>query len=287
MAEENKEVTQENVPDSSNDFFAELENSVNGVVSEGSAEETIEQVTHDTGYNEPQSDSVNVSNEESNPYKKRYEDSSREAVKLNDKLRQLEPFMPVLEAMKQDSGLVDHVRGYLQNGGKPAANIQEHLGLQEDFQYDPTEAIENPSSDSAKVLAAHVDSVVQTRIGQVLEKEKSNAAQVQGKLMQKKQEQDFMQRHGMTEEEFGKFRDNAKQRKLNLDDVYFLLNKDKASQNVANATKQDMLTQMKNVRDIPTSASDSNSQGSGKRGAEDQLFDGLLNLDGGIDNLFG
>tara|TARA_R100000234_G_scaffold119886_1_gene104158 strand:- start:1399 stop:2253 length:855 start_codon:yes stop_codon:yes gene_type:complete len=284
MNEEN-EVTQEQTPDSSSDFFAQLEGSVNGVVTEGSnQEESVqEEVTHQRvdGSNQESWDN------ESNPYKKRYKDSSREAVKLNDKLRQLEPFMPVLEAMKTDSGLVDHVRNYLQGGGQPTQDVKEQLGLSEDFQYDPTEAIENPSSDSARVLATHVDSVVQERIGQVLTQEKQNAAQVQARLLQKKQEDDFRSKHGMTEEEFNSFRNDAKERKLTLDDVYFILNKDKSNKNVADATKADMLSQMKNVRNMPTSASDSNSQGSGKKGASDQLFDGLLDLDGNVDNLFG
>lgn len=285
MNEENNEVTQELNSDSSNDFFAQLEGSVNGVVTEGSnQEETVQEATH-------QEQTFDGSNDnwdnESNPYKKRYKDSSREAVKLNDQLRQLEPFMPVLEAMKTDSGLVDHVRNYLQNGGQPAQNVKEYLGLKEDFQYDPTEAIESPDSDSARVLAAHVDGLVQQRIGQVLDKEKQNAAVVQGRLLQKKQETDFIKKHGMTEEEFEQFKESAKSRKLTLDDVYHIINKDKANQNVANSTKNEMLSQMKNVRNMPTTASDSNSQGSGKKGAADSIFDGLLDLDGSVDNLFG
>jgi len=282
MNEENNEVTQEQTPDS-DDFFAQLEDSVNGVVSEGSnQEETVREVTHqETG------GSTDSWDNESNPYKKRYKDSSREAVKLNDQLRQLEPFMPVLEAMKTDSGLVDHVRNYLQGGGQPTQNVKEYLNLKDDFSYDPTEAIEDPASDSAKVLAAHVDSVVQQRIGQVLTQEKQNAAQVQGRLLQKKNEEGFREKHGMTEEEFSQFKASAQERKLTLDDVYLILNKDKSNQKVANATKTEMLSQMQNVRNMPTSASDSNSQGSGKKGAADSIFDGLLDLDGNVDNLFG
>ena len=282
MNEENNEVTQEQ-PSDSDDFFAQLEDSVNGVVSEGSnQEETVQEVTH-----QEVGGSTDNWDNDSNPYKKRYKDSSREAVKLNDQLRQLEPFMPVLEAMKTDSGLVDHVRNYLQSGGQPAQNVKEYLNLKEDFSYDPTEAIEDPASDSAKVLAAHVDSVVQQRIGQVLTQEKQNAAQVQGRLLQKRNEESFKEKHGMTEEEFSQFKASAQERKLTLDDVYLILNKDKSNQNVANATKTEMLSQMKNVRNMPTSASDSNSQGSGKKGAADSIFDGLLDLDGNVDNLFG
>ena len=46
-----------------------------------------------------------------------------------------------------------------------------------------------------------------------------------------------------------------------------------------------MLNQMKNVRDIPTTASDSNNQGKTKT-ASDSLFDSIVGLDG-TDNLFG
>ena len=271
---EGNEVTQEQTPDS-DDFFAQLEGSVNGTVAEGSNQETVQdmpqQANQEVTHQQTDGSNQESWDNESNPYKKRYKDSSREAVKLNDKLRQLEPFMPVLEAMKTDSGLVDHVRNYLQNGGQPTQNVKEYLNLKDDFSYDPTEAIEDPASDSAKVLAAHVDSVVQERIGQVLTKEKQNAAQVQTRLLQKKQEETFREKHGMTEEEFSSFKDNAKERKLTLDDVYFILNKDKANTNVANATKADMLNQMKNVRNMPTSASDSNSQGSGKLNSTSEL----------------
>ena len=75
--------------------------------------------------------------------------------------------------------------------------------------------------------------------------------------------------------------------KLSLDDIYYLVNKDKAATNVANNTKQDMLKQMKNVRNIPASASDSNNQGNSQKSPDDTLFEGMLGLDDDVDNLFG
>lgn len=56
-----------------------------------------EQATHNT---ETQGSNVTW-DDENNPYKKRYTDSSREAVKLNQQLRELSPFIPVLNAMKK------------------------------------------------------------------------------------------------------------------------------------------------------------------------------------------
>jgi len=47
-----------------------------------------------------------------------------------------------------------------------------------------------------------------------------------------------------------------------------------------------MLNQMKNVRTIPTSASDANSQAQSLK-PSDRVFDDLLEHDGGIDDLFG
>ena len=47
-----------------------------------------------------------------------------------------------------------------------------------------------------------------------------------------------------------------------------------------------MLQQMNNVRNIPTTASDSNNQGD-TQSPTDGLFDTMLDLDGGVDKLFG
>ena len=48
-----------------------------------------------------------------------------------------------------------------------------------------------------------------------------------------------------------------------------------------------MLNQMKNVRNIPTSASDSNSQGVANKNPNDEIFDVLASSDGEMDDLFG
>jgi hypothetical protein len=274
--------------DSSESFFDDLDQSVNGMVSEG--EVTQEKATEVT---RSESGTEQVTHKESQPapgnvdWEKRYKDSSRAAIQMAQELKNLKPFVPVLDAMKRDSGLVEHVRGYLENGGKPSQNVKDQLGLNDDFVFDQQEAIDDPESDSAKLMSAHIDGIVQSRVNQVLTREKQNANQMQQKFMQKKQEADFIKKHSMTPEEFAQFKQQAQSRRLNLEDVHYLLNKDKAATNVANNTKQDMLSQMKNVRDIPTSSSDSNSQGDNKKSPDDSVFDGLLNTGGGLDNLFG
>ena len=282
----------------SGDFFDRLESDVNGVVGQGDqpmdAKVKPTEATHVNSGSEqgnPQNEShgsnTDAWDSDDNPYKKRYTDSSREAVRMNNTIRELKPFIPVLDAMKRDSGLVQHVREYLQSGGKPSKNIKETLGLNEDFQYDPSEAVENPDSDSAKVMQAQVENVVNSRVNDILSKEKAHNKKMQSEMVKKRQEGEFIKKHGMSKEEFGAFRKQANSRRLTYDDVYYLLNKDKANKNVANATKKDMLTQMKNVQNMPTSASDSNNQGDDRRSPDDSVFDALSGSDGNVDDLFG
>ena len=296
VAEKQQETVEKAVIDSG-DFFDQLDDSVNGMVGEGDqsaeAPSIPTEATHVNSGSEqgnPRVESHGSNSaweDEMNPYKKRYQDSSREAVKMNQQLRQLKPFVPVLDAMKRDSGLVQHVREYLQNGGKPSGNVKKDLGLAEDFQYDPNEAVQNPDSDSAKVMNAQVEAVVNNRVGDILKREKDQAAKTRMRTMQKKQAMEFIKKHNMTKEEFQAFAKEANTRRLTFDDVYYILNKDRQSQNVANATKADMLNQMKNARSMPTSASDSNSQGTAVPSQENQIFDAMASLDGNVDDLFG
>ena len=281
----------------SNDFFDRLDNSVNGMAGEGDQPQEAHNIpteaTHvnsgsEQGNPRVESHGSNSAwDDDNNPYKKRYQDSSREAVKMNQQLRQLKPFVPVLDAMKRDSGLVQHVREYLQNGGKPSGDVKKNLGLAEDFQYDPNEAVQNPESDSERVMNAQVEAVVNNRVSDILKQEKTKAVKSRVQLAQKQQAIDFIKRHKMTKEQFQDFAKQANSRRLTFDDVYFLLNKDKQNQNVANAAKTDMLNQMKNARTMPTSASDSNNQGYAKPSRENEIFDAIAGLDGSVDDLFG
>ena len=224
---------------------------------------------------------------DSNPYKKRYSDSSSEAIRLREQYKEVEPFVPVLEAMKEDSGLVDHVRNYLENGGSPSQSIQDKLSLDEDFIYDANEAVSDPESDSAKVMNAHVDSIVKQRINQVVANEKEEAQQAARRQQQAALEEEFRQKRNMSIEDFNAMVETAKSHTLSLDDIYYVLNRDKTNSNVRNSTQQEMISQMRNVRNMPTSNSQANNTGDNKS-TEEQLFDSIFG-DGSTENesLFG
>tara|TARA_R100001082_G_C4365904_1_gene161936 strand:- start:1570 stop:2466 length:897 start_codon:yes stop_codon:yes gene_type:complete len=275
----------------SGDFFSELEDSVNGMQTDGEVRQTQEVTQPDVGpeqvtQNTSTGTSVNW-DDENNPYKQRYKDSSREAVRINDELKDLKPFVPVLEAMKRDSGLVEHVRNYLQGGGQPQQGIKDQLNLPEDFEFDAEEAMKNPESASAKVQNAHIDQIVQGRVNQMMSREKENAKKMQAQFLYKKQEDDFKKKHNMSDEKFEAFKKAAAAKPMTLDDAYYLINRDMQARNIANNTKKDMLGQMQNVRNIPTSASDSNNQGNSQKTPDQKVFDNMLGLDEDVDNLFG
>ena len=289
MQDDSFEAAEANQSTGSDDFFNELENQVNGSIIDDTAEVTqqhlsgSEQVTHNT--QSVGSENVETPVVNGTDWRKRYEDSSREAVRLSEQYKSVEPFVPVLEAMKNDSGLVDHVRDYLQNGGKPAKSIQEQLGLDEDFIFDASE-ITDPDSDSAKLMNAHVDQMVQERVGQMLRAEKQRATEIQQVRARTTEEQAFKDKHNMTDEQFETFKNQAQKHVMTLDDVNYLLNREQNNSNVANSAKKDMLNQMKNVRNMPTSASGANSQGQ-QRSESDHVFDMINAFDEDVDNLFG
>ena len=277
------------------DFFSALEDSVNSMVQEPEKPETQTEVTPDNqGSNQTVKTEASVSQGSEIPeldsLKKRYSDSSREAQNLRAQLNELKPFVPVLDAMKNDNGLVNHVRDYLQNGGEVNKNMKEQLKLDEDFVFDPDEMISNPESDSRKVFDNMVSNIVNKKTNELVSEQNQQAAKARKSESVKKQATEFMQKHGMTQDEFQAFASEAqsriRERGITFDDMYAMINQNQVNANVANATKNDMINQMKNVRDIPTSVSGANNAGKSNN-QNDNVFDALLNSDGNIEELLG
>ena len=275
---------------SSDDFFNALEQDVNSIVQDEPPVTEAEVTPAPQGSNNVTAEAEVSQNADLDNMKKRYSDSSREAQNLRAQLNELKPFIPVLDAMKKDSGLIKHVRNYFEEGGPVPGNVKQQLNLDEDFQFDTDEMVNNPDSKSREVFNTMVDGVVQKRANEILDNERAKAEQTQHKLELKKKAEEFRTRHGLTEQEFISFVKEANQKftsqGLSFDDMWMLTNKGQVNQNVANATKKDMLNQMKNVRDIPVSQSSSNNAGNPVNAA-DAAFETLLNSDGNIDELFG
>ena len=284
MTEDNQQRSNPEQSGTSNDFFEALEDNVNSAIQDNNLQAEVTQAPSSGPVQETHAPSEQGT-EGVVDWEKRYKDSTREAQILNQELHTLKPYVPVLNAMKKDTGLVEHVRDYLREGGTPAKSLPEKLGLGEDFQFN-SDDLGDPESDSSKLLNAQVDAQVQQRLKSVMAAERQQMQKGQANRKRADEAKDFQKRHNMNPEQFQAMMAEAGKRRITLDDVYHLLNKDKVSQNVANTTKEDMLKQMKNVRNIPTSASGTNSAQVQSSPASD-VFDQIIGSDGDIDNLFG
>ena len=284
--ENNQEVTQQPV-DSSDDFFAAIENQVNSSVydtAEDSSEVGPEKETQaEEGAQVGEMDWES----ENNPYKKRYGDSTKGAQELYKELNELKPFVPILNAMKQDNNLVQYVKDYLIKGGAPAKSIQQDLGVAEDFEFDANEAVTNKQSDSAKVLDAHVDAVVNKKIQGMVQSQIENVKKAEVQESKKNQELEFKKKYNMSDEDFSKMVGKAKEHSMSLEDIHYLVNKEKIEANIANSTKEEMMKQMQNVKNIPQTIGSVNSLGTTSKSDDDKIFDSILSSEENLDSLFG
>ena len=270
---------------SADNFFDALEQEVNSAVTE--SEKTDNPVTP-----QENQDPVKATPEQSDEgttdnvdWEKRYKDSSREAQRLNTELKDNESYKPILDAMKNDRGLVDHVRDYLQ-GNVQQKTIQEELHLGEDFVFDPHEAMTESGSDSAKVFRKYLDKEVNTKIAKAQDIEKRRTAKNARKETMDVEAQKFKEQNKMSDDDFKVMMDKAKSHKMTLNDIHYLINRDQANTKIAANAKKDMLSQMKNVREIPASSAGVNSAKVEQK-YEDEVFDALKGSDGDLEDLFG
>ena len=268
---------QENIFDSdaSEDFFKSLDTSVNG----GIQEEELAQSTSDTDFNTSQSPSVVQEQSDDGALQKRYSDSSREAKRLNGELKELEPYMPILDAMREDPNLIQHVRNYFEGGGQAPETMTDKFDLPEDFVFDADDAIRTPESDSAKVLGATVDGIVQRRLNGALKSQRQENQRLA-------KETAFRQQHEMSDTEWKDFVDFAKSKSLELDDIYFLKNRQNREANIADNTRQQMADQMRKAQDQPRSLATAGST-QVEQSPDDSVFDAIAGLDSELDSAFG
>jgi len=275
-----------NETEGSNDFFDNLESQVNGAISDDNIPQPeTEQVTQ-------QADPVGTGNEVQTDWRtkaetleKRYGDSTREAQKLkaeNDNLSELSKFKPLIEHLKNSPDAVQALRDSL--GGKPKS-LTERFG--EDFVFDAHEAMSDPKSNSAQVMNEYIAKSAQQQASRLINNEKQQFQVEEQQMNVHRQSEEFKQRTGMSDSEFTDLQKRADEHVLTLDDVYYILNREQVSKNVADNTKVDMLNQMKQVRDIPQSASNANSPGRESQSPDEKMFDVLKNMDGDADDLFG
>tara|TARA_R110000824_G_scaffold399887_2_gene606241 strand:+ start:3832 stop:4698 length:867 start_codon:yes stop_codon:yes gene_type:complete len=264
-------------PKAADDFFEALDRKVN----EGILEQEDKPAEMQSGQVEETSEMRPETNSQEHDWEKRYGDSSDEARRLNSRLGELEPYVPVLDAMRKDPNLVTHVRDYFEGGGSTPKTVTEQLGLSDDFIFDADEAVTDSNSDSAKVLQSTIDGVVKQRLGRFSKEQEGQANRMTA-------EKEFKTKHEMNDEQWKEFISFANSRSLSLDDIYYLKNRNNRDKNVADSARKDMTEQMKRVRQKPQSASAvGGASRSNNVSQDDQVFNSILGLDSELESMFG
>ena len=260
---------------SSEDFFESLDKSVNS----GILDEPSQTTSEETSVNTQSSPSEVQPQDDNEVLQKRYSDSSREAKRLNGKLKEVEPYMPILDAMREDPNLITHVRNYFEGGGQTPATMADKLQLPEDFVFDSDEAFSTPESDSAKVLGATIDGIVNRRLTGALQNQKSENQRLT-------KESSFRQKHELNDEQWGTFVDFAKSKSLELDDIYYLMNRNNRDEKIADNTRQEIQDKMRQVQNNPSTLATAGSTPV-ESSADDSVFDAILGSDNELEKAFG
>lgn len=265
---------QDAVMSNSSDFFESLDREVNG----GILDEQQQPTSVQSG-NTQSSPNVEVQSQDDNEVlQKRYSDSSREAKRLNGKLKEIEPYMPILDAMREDPNLISHVRNYFEGGGQAPQSMNQQLNLDEDFVFDPDEAFQKPDSDSAKVMGATIDGIVQRRLNNTLQAQKSENAKMA-------KETQFKQKMNMSDEEWSEFTEFAKSKSLELEDIYYLMNRKNRDSEIADSTRQEIHNKMREVQSQPSTLATQGSV-SVEKSTDDNVFDTILGTDSELEKAF-
>ena len=286
-----EEVMDTMVEDSNADFFDALETQVNGAIQDAPAEQAevqepvSEQVTPEVDSSSREVPQTPNWEDESNPYKVRYSDSSRENTKNKAVIDKLKPYESLINVLEQDAELVNVVRDYLDKGTKP--NMKESLNLGDDFVFDMDEAISDQNSKSAQVVNSYVDRVASKRVSDTINTERQKAKQAAQKRNLNNQTKEFVKSNNMNESQFKELSDWAQTHQLSWDDIHYLKNRDKANAKIANSSKQQVLEQMKTVKSAPTTASSAGGETPGEGDHNDAIFDLIQKADNNLDNVFG
>ena len=260
-------------PDSS-DFFSQLDGEVNGGILESDDSSQILTDNTEKVVSEVQQEDVET-------LKKRYSDSSKEGKRLNNRLKELEPYLPILDEMRKDPDLINHVRGYFEGGGQTPQSVTENLDLPEDFIFDADEAVSDTNSDSAKVLNSTIDKVVQKRLQNELGKQKEEA-RVDSEVSA------FKQKHNLNDDQWREFQSYADSRPLSLDDILYLKQRDENAPiepRVAGVTEK-ASEHTKKAQTKPQSLASTGSAVT-QEDPDNDLFDAILGIDKNLENAFG
>ena len=89
----------------------------------------------------------------------------------------------------------------------------------------------------------------------------------------------------MTDDQWGNFADFAKSKSLELDDIYYLMNRSNRDEQIADNTREELHQKMREVQQIPGSLAETGGA-QVEESPDDRVFDAILGSDTMLEEAF-
>lgn len=205
----------------------------------------------------------------------RYEDSSGEGKRLAAKVKEWEPYAPLLDTIAKDKGLQKQIYSYLESGGEAPKSVKDEFKLPDDYVFDADEAVKNPSSVHRQVLQSMVvkeaEAIVEKKLGKIREEESHKREQDRLAM----EARSFKEKNGIDDAEFEKMIEWSKGQPITLQDLHYLYTRKDRDKKIATSAIKDKISQGMKVGAIPRSMG-AKGEASVDKSDDDQVFDSLL-----------
>jgi hypothetical protein len=156
-----------------------------------------------------------------------------------NKLRELNPVLPILEAMLGDDTFLAMTEQYFSDPQAQSEAIKKQLGVDDNFVFDLNNALTDPKSEDAKVL---------NKLMQVKQPKQTQTKPKQSDQISDQQKQDIIKKYNLSESEYDHMMEKAANHKITHDDIYFLMNKEKILADARKEAQSNVKKQMETAQ---------------------------------------
>lgn len=160
-----------------------------------------------------------------------------------NKLRELQPVLPMLEAMLGDETFLELAEGYFTDPKMKSEALKKQLGISDDFVFDLNNALSDPQSDDAKVL----NKLMQAKSAPAPKPQSQSSS---GNTISDEAKTEFMKKHGLSEAEYNSMMTKAQSHTISLDDIYFLTNRENIISEAKKKAVESVKAQMQTAQQL-------------------------------------
>jgi hypothetical protein len=170
-----------------------------------------------------------------------------------NKLRELNPVLPMLEAMLGDETFLEMAESYFTDPQAQSEAMKKQLGIDDNFVFDLNQALSDPKSEDAKIL---------NKLMQAKQPKQTQNQPKQTQQISDRDKKELMDKYGLSEAEYDQMMDKAATHKITHDDIYFLMNKEKIIAEAKKEAQSGVKKQMQTAQRLkkPVSAGEATNQ---------------------------